>query len=562
MYDLIIRNARLIDGTGMTAKTGHLAIEGERIAAMSGTNETLGPARQTLDADGLALMPGIIDSHTHYDAQITWDPMLNPSSSLGVTTVLIGNCGFTIAPCRPQDRDTTMRNLTQVEGMALEALENGIRWDFETFPEYMDRLEAHGSVLNVGAFFGHSSLRTWVMGDEATQREATADEVAQMAELVKQAMQAGSVGFATSTAPQHNGFGGTPMPSRKASFEELKELVNAMGADGKGVFMLTKGLKTTIDYLEDLSASSGRPVVVAALLHNPRVPQAIFRNLEDIGAANARGRELYGQVSCCPLSIEFTLRSAYPLEGLDAWKPAMKVQGEALKQLLLDPEFRRRVREELIEPSPVRLFNAEWQKLKVLEVAKPEHKHLEGRNVQELAEQAGKDPLDFTLDLACAEDLSTMFVAMLLNSDEDQVARALCDPNATIALSDAGAHLAFFCDAAFGLHLLGHWCRDLGVLTLEQTVHHLTGRIAQIYRIPKRGLLKPDYYADLMLFDPSSVGRGTPYRVHDLPAGAARLTTDALGLHGVWVNGQRIVDESGLIPGAGRPGRLLREYGA
>ena len=182
----------------------------------------------------------------------------------------------------------------------------------------------------------------------------------------------------------------------------------------------------------------------AALLHNPRVPKAIFRNLADIGAANERGRELYGQVSCCPLSIEFTLQSAYPLEGMDAWKPAMKVHGDNLKQLLLDPDFRRRVREELAEPNAVRLFNAEWHKLQVLEVVKPEHKHLEGRNVQELAEEAGKDPLDFTLDLACDEDLGTMFVAMLLNSDEEQVGQALRDPNATIALSDAGAHLAFF----------------------------------------------------------------------------------------------------------------------
>ena len=562
MYDLIIRNARLIDGSGAPEKIGHLAVKEGRIAAVTDALEALGSARQTIDADGLALMPGIIDSHTHYDAQITWDPAMNPSSSLGVTTVLIGNCGFTIAPCRPQDREITMRNLTQVEGMSLEALQEGIRWDFESFPEYMDLLEQQGSVLNVGAFFGHSSLRTWVMGDAATERVATPDEITQMELLVKQAMQVGAVGFATSTAPQHNGFGGTPMPSRLASQDELQTLVNAMGADGKGVFMLTKGLKTTVDYLESIAASSHRPVVIAALLHNPRVPKAIFRNLADIGAANERGRELYGQVSCCPLSIEFTLQSAYPLEGMDAWKPAMKVHGDNLKQLLLDPDFRRRVREELAEPNAVRLFNAEWHKLQVLEVVKPEHKHLEGRNVQELAEEAGKDPLDFTLDLACDEDLGTMFVAMLLNSDEEQVGQALRDPNATIALSDAGAHLAFFCDAAFGLHLLGHWCRDLGVLTLEQTVHHLTGRIASIYRIPERGLLKPGYCADLLLFDPASVGRAAPRRVHDLPAGAARLTTDAIGVHGVWVNGQRIVDESGLLAEAGLPGKLLREYGA
>jgi N-acyl-D-aspartate/D-glutamate deacylase len=562
MHDLLIKNALLVDGSGKPAQHGSLAVTGDRISAiaLNGHGDAIGSARQEIDADGLALMPGIIDSHTHYDAQITWDQTLNPSSSLGVTTVIMGNCGFTIAPCRPEDRDITMRNLTQVEGMALDVLRSGIDWQFQSFPQYMDMLEQRGSTLNVAAFFGHSSLRTWVMGEDATKRTATADELQQMTELMTEAMQAGAIGFATSTAPQHNGHGGIPMPSRLAAEEELTAILKAMGKTGKGVFMLTKGADTSVPFLEQLAVESGRPVMVAALLHNPVLPEAIFANLADIAAAQKRGRELYGQVSCCPLTNEFTMESAYPFEGMDAWKPAMKIQGAELKALLLNPQFRQAVREELRTPVAVRLFNNEWQKLSVVEVADPKNEHFEGHTVAELAARDGKDPLDWMLDLACEENLKTLFIALLMNSDEDQVEKALCDPNASIALSDAGAHLTFFCDAGFGLHLLGHWCREKQVFSLENAAYHLTGRSADIYRIPQRGRLQTGYYADLMLFDPARIGRGASRRVFDLPGGAARLTTDAIGLHGVWVNGQQTANAEGVLPDPGRAGALLREF--
>jgi N-acyl-D-aspartate/D-glutamate deacylase len=560
MHDLLIKNVLLVDGSGQPARHGSLAVTGEHITAIAYNGAVIGAARQEIDADGLALMPGIIDSHTHYDAQITWDATLSPSSSLGVTTVIMGNCGFTIAPCRPGDRELTMRNLTQVEGMSLDVLRSGIDWQFQSFPEYLNRLEQRGSALNVAAFFGHSSLRTWVMGEDATKRAANTGELEQMASLMTEAMQAGAIGFATSTAPQHNGYGGIPMPSRLAADEEFRVILRAMGATGRGLFMLTKGADTSVAFLEQLAAESGRPVMVAALLHNPVLPEAIFANLADIAAAQSRGRELYGQVSCCPLTNEFTMESAYPFEGMDAWKPAMKIQGEELKALLSSPQFRQSVRDELRTPVAVRLFNNEWQKLSVVEVADPGNADFEGRSVAELAARDGKDPLDWMLDLACSENLKTLFIALLMNSDEDQVEKALCDPNASIALSDAGAHLTFFCDAGFGLHLLGHWCREKQVFSLESAVHHLTGRSADIYRIPQRGRLQPGYYADLMLFDPARVGRGASKRVFDLPGGAARLTTDAIGLHGVWVNGRQTTDAEGVLDEPGRSGMLLRQF--
>ena len=261
MHDLVIRNALLLDGLGSSPKHGDVAVSKEKISQVG---KIEGASRQTIDADGLALMPGIIDNHTHYDAQITWDPALSPSPALGVTTVLIGNCGFTIAPCRPADRELVMRNLTQVEGMSLEALRAGIRWDFESLPQYLDMLERRGAALNVAAFAGHSSIRTYVMGEAATQRVATDDEILRMKKIVLEALHAGAVGFSTSTSPAHNGDGGLPMPSRLADEKELRALVGCLGEAGRGVFMLTKGGHTKVSFLEELAAQTARPVVVAA----------------------------------------------------------------------------------------------------------------------------------------------------------------------------------------------------------------------------------------------------------------------------------------------------------
>ncbi len=556
MHDLIIRGALLLDGSGSPAQRGDLAVEDGRIAAIGRIE---GGARETLDADGLALMPGIIDNHTHYDAQLTWDPLLSPSPALGVTTAVIGNCGFTIAPCRPRDRERVMRNLTQVEGMSLEVLQSGIRWDFETVPEYLAMLERQGAAANLACFVGHSSLRTWVMGDEAARRAATADEIAAMRALLIEGMRAGAVGFSTSTSPAHNGEGGVPMPSRLADDAELRTLVGSLGDAGRGVFMLTKGGQTPIAFLEELAAGSGRPVVIAALLHNSTNPRAVFADLDAIAAANARGRKLVGAVSCCPLSFDFTMLSPYPVEGLDAWRPALGLKGDALKAKLAEPGFRQAVRDELSRPAVFRLFNGEWDKVLVVE---SRDATCEQRTIAELARARGADPLDCWLDLALAEDLATVFVAHTLNSDEAAVGEMLRHPASMVSLSDAGAHLTFFNDAGFGLHLLGHWVRELGVLSLEDAVRRLTSHPAGVFGIRERGLLKPGWSADLMLFDPVTVDRGPKRRVFDLPGGHPRLTTPAMGVHGVWVNGSRIADEGGMRPLEKLPGRLLREFAA
>lgn len=561
MTGLLFRHATLYDGSGAEPCVGDLAVAHGCITAI-GSNLQRADDAMVIDAQGLSLMPGIIDSHTHFDAQLTWDPCARPSPALGVTTAVIGNCGFAIAPCRPADRERTMRNLTQVEGMSLDVLRRGITWDFETFAQYLAALRRRASVPNVAAYLGHSSLRTYVMGEAAGERTASEDEVRQMAWLVRQAMRSGALGLASSTSPAHNGEGGTPMPSRLADEHEFTALVRAMGETGRGVFMLTKGGHTTLPFLESLAATSGRPVMVAALLHNSTNPDAVFLDLDAITQANERGHRLIGQVSCCPLTMDFTLASPYPMEGLRSWKPALGVAGPALEAVLREPGFRDAVRAELAAPANFRLFNGEWHKVQVVETVLPEHAMFEQASVAQLAAAQSRDALDVMLDLALTEGLRTVFTAQLLNSDEAAVGRMLTHPHSLVSLSDAGAHLTFFNDAGFGLHLLGHWSRTLGVMGLAEAVHRLTAQPAEVFGMAGRGRLLPGHAADLLLFDAATVARGPKRRVFDLPGGASRLTTDAVGVHGVWVNGRQVADAQGLLANAPLAGTLLTRFGA
>ncbi len=563
MHDLVIKNALVYDGSEAPPRAGSVAVAGGRISEIG---DSVSAGRETVDAEGLALAPGVIDTHTHYDAQVTWDPLVDPSPALGVTTVVTGNCGFTIAPCRPGHRDLILRNLTHVEGMSLEALRQGVNWRFESFPQYLEMLEDRGVGPNVAGFIGHSAVRTWVMGGEANERAASAAEVAKMRQLVVDGLRAGALGFSTSTFEGHNGENGVPMPSRLAEEDELRMLVGALGEVGRGVFMLTKGSGTSMRFLEELAAESGRPVIIAAFLHDSSKPDATFRGLRRIAEAHSRGHELYAQVSPCPLTMEFTLKNPYLMESYTAWRPAMEAEGDALKQVYADPAFRAAMKSELDNSEGLRAFNGEWERIEVVEVANSTHAPFEGRSVARIAAEAGKHPLDWILDFGLEEDLATGFSSVLLNSDDDAVGQLLSDPNTSIALSDAGAHLTFFCDAGFALHLLGYWTREKGLFTVEQAIHQLSARQAEIYRIPDRGRLVPGAFADMMLFDPAAVGRTANRREFDLPAGGSRLTCSARGLHGVWVNGVRVADGEGLLSleslEGGLPGRVIRQFDA
>ena len=558
MHDLIIENTTIYDGLGGAPRRGSVAVANAKIAEVG---KVEGEARERIDAGGLALMPGIIDTHTHYDAQITWDPFANPSPALGVTTVVMGNCGFTIAPCRLPDRDLTMRNLTHVEGMSLDALRAGIDWGFESFPEYVGMLEKKGVGPNVACFVGHSGVRTFVLRGDAAKRAATADEIAQMRRIVIAAMEAGACGFSTTRSYQHNGEAGIPMPSRLADEQEMLALSGALREGGKGLLMMTKASDTPIPWIESLAAAADRPYLVAALLHSNLTPEATFEDLDHIAAARRRGRRMLGAVSACPLNFEFTLHEPYVFEGLAAWQPLMKMDEPAVKKVLGDAAFRHRLKDELTKRTR-RMFTGEWDKAFVAQVADPAHAAWEGQSIAALAKKQGAHPLDFMLDLALAEDLDTLFTATLLNSDEEAVGRMLNDPNALVSLSDAGAHLTFLCDAGFGLHLLGHWVRERKAMPMEQAVRKLTSEPAQLFGIRDRATITAGNWADLLLFDPRTVGRAPSQRVYDLPAGGSRIHTPGIGVHGVWVNGKLVADANGILKDAPLAGTVLREFAA
>ena len=333
-----------------------------------------------------------------------------------------------------------------------------------------------------------------------------------------------------------------------------------MGEKGKGIYMVTKGGQMPVSFLEDMSAQSGRPVMIAALLHNSTNPDAVFKDLDAITQANARGRQVVGQVSCCPLTMDFTFQSPYPVEGLQSWKPALGLSHKALIEKLSDTNFRNQVRAELATTATFRLFNNEWDKVHVVETYLPENARYEQRTVANIAKEQQKDPLDFALDLAVSEDLKTVFTALLLNSDIDAVGTMLNHPHSLVSLSDAGAHLTFFNDAGFGLHLMGYWSRELGKMTLQEAVRRLTSLPAQVLGLKNRGQIRKGFFADLLLFDPQTVNRGNKHRVFDLPGGAARLHTDAIGVKAVWVNGKQVADHNGLLEKAPLAGELLTDF--
>lgn len=558
MHDLLISNVRLCDGLGNPLREGELAVKAGRIAEMG---ESLGPARETVDGEGMVLSPGFVDIHTHYDAQLTWDPSATPSPELGVTTVAIGNCGFGIAPCRPEDRRAVLADLTKVEGMPIEALSEGVHWDFETFPEYLTALERRGAAPNVACFAGHSVIRSYVMGSSASRRAATDQEIAAMAALLRDALDAGAIGFATSTLELHNGDNGLPMPSRYASHDEFRAFAKVLREAGKGVFQITKGLSTDVQFLAEIAEISGRPVHVCPMLIDPALPDDVFRQMDRIEAARSHGREIYGQVSPFTEIMNFTLAEPYPFESLEAWHADRLAASRAARLAAYrDAGFRAGLKAEIDTPPVPFRFNGQWDAVEVVSVAKRENRGLVGRDLAAIAEERGVDPLDLMLDLALDENLETGFKVVSFNGDVDEVRRLLEHPASVVGLGDAGAHLNLFCQAGTGLYMLQRHVRERGDFSIPDVVQMLTSRAADTFRIADRGRLAVGAHADLLLFDPDSVGLGPMEMVYDLPAGQGRLSTPALGVAGVWVNGVRVADGDGLLGETPRAGEIIRNF--
>ena len=554
-YDLKITGGTIVDGSGKPGFVGDLGIKDGKVVALGKAD---GPATTTIDANGKVVSPGFVDVHTHYDAQILWDRMLSISPWHGVTTTVIGNCGFGVAPTRAIHRKLIMQTLEKVEGMSLEALEAGlgIDWPFETFPQYLDALDKRGAAINVAALFGHTPLRLYVMGEESTERAATPDEIAKMKTLVREAMEAGAIGFGTSVAVSHNGYAGKPVPSRQATVEEMDALVSVMGEMKRGLMQITIGRDFSTRHMAEVSRKYNVPVTWTALLSYLYGPGGHRKQLDLAAEQRKAGALVIPQVSCRPLNFEFTFAEPFIFDVMkfmneltveDAKTPGTRRRAYA------DPAWREKLR---CEVTP--LFRNWWDRVVIAWA--PSARELEEQPLAKAAAKLGKDPVDLAMDLALANDLQARFRMAVMNFDEKEVAELITDPHTVIALSDAGAHASQLCDACYSTYLLGHWVREKKTLTLEQAVHQLTQRPAEMFGITDRGLLAEGRPADVVVFDPATVAPGPLKRVYDLPAGADRLVSEATGVDAVIVNG-KVIRRNGKDAVAANdklPGRVLR----
>ncbi len=553
--DVVIRGGLVVDGTAAPGYEADVAITDGRIseigAGLSGN--------RVLDAGGHAVTPGFVDIHSHYDAQVFWDPALTPSSFHGVTTVVAGNCGFSIAPCRPEHRDLLARTLMHVEDMDIDTLAAGIPWDFETFPEYLDSVGRHGTALNYGVYVGHTATRIYVMGEDAYERDPSSDELRAMQAVVREAMAAGAMGFATSSSGTHNGDQGRPVPSRRADLAELEALLQPLHDLGKGVAALLPGEKIKHADVYGLQARIGRPLTWTALLTVKGFPwhEGI---IEDNDEARAQGGQVWPQISVRPLAFQMNLREPFTFNMAPAFAALMDHPVAERIAAYRDPAWRRQALEDLETKTMIR---PNWAALEVAECAAfPE---LIGRKVTDLAAERDCTPLDAMIDLALADDLDTRFRSVLANNDPDAIAWLLQQEGCLLGLADSGAHVSQLCDACLPTDLLGNWVREKEVITLEHAVHKLTGEPAAVFGLDApdggRGRLVVGMAADVTVFDPATVAPGPLRRIRDFPADGERLTADQpSGMRHTLVNGTPIrvdgaPDADGL---ARRPGAVLR----
>jgi N-acyl-D-aspartate/D-glutamate deacylase len=551
--DVVIRGGTVVDGTGAPGRAADVLVRDGTIAEVGEVSAPAGALQ--LDASGQIVAPGFVDIHTHYDAQVFWDTALTPSSFHGVTSVIAGNCGFSIAPCHPEHRALLSRTLQHVEDMSLATLDAGVPWDFETFPEYLDSVERRGAALNYGCYVGHTAVRLWVMGEAGYERAATDDELQRMQEVVADAIAAGAAGFATSSSTTHSGDRGRPVPSRLADLRELNALLEPLGAAGRGVAALLPGETIKHDDVFDIQRAIGRPLTWTALLTIKNYPWH-ERIMEKNVAARAEGVEVWPQVSCRPLTFQMNLREPFTFNMRPIFAALMDTSFEERCAAYRDPAWRERAWEELNGRGTL---PPNWASLSIAE--SKTHPELVGRPLPELAAERGGSALDVMLDISLSEDLETRFTSVLANNDPDAIAWLLPQETVLLGLADSGAHVSQLCDACFATDLLGNWVRDRGVMPLERAIHKLTGEPAGVYGLHDRGTITEGKAADLTVFDPDTVAPGPLRRVRDFPAGGERLTADApVGMTHTLVNGVVIradgaPDAEGL---AARPGRVLR----
>lgn len=551
-YDLKVTGGTIIDGTGAPRFLGDIGIKNGKIVAMGSAPSE---AVRTVDATGKIVSPGFVDIHTHYDAQVMWDPMVSCSPWHGVTTIVMGNCGFSVSPTRPEHRDLIMRTLENVEGMSVDALRSGLGdWGFETFPEYLDALQKNGCAVNMAAMIGHTALRMYVMGEDATEREATAEEIAIQRRLVTEALEAGALGFATSRANTHVGYEGRPVPSRMATPEEIIEIAQALGDVG-GVMQATQGRGLSHDEFARVAETTGANVSWTALLASAVGPGSHLKDVEEAHALAARGLPVYPQVAVQPVQFDMSWKAPFIYEGMRLFQPVAQSDFEGRKAYYSDQDWRALFKEKAGNGGKI---GDRWSRTEISSY--PLDPSMEGRNVQQMADEMGQDPVDLMLDMALDADLDMRIVQDVLNHDRDEIDELLHDPTTVIGLSDAGAHASQLCDAKYSTEFLSTFVRDRQSFDLETAIHMLSQRPAQVFGIEDRGFLAEDGFADVVIFDADEVGHNGKRRVFDLPSGADRLISDAVGINAVIVNGTLIREDGAdtVSSSDSLPGKLLR----
>jgi N-acyl-D-amino-acid deacylase len=559
-YDLIIRNGTVIDGSGMPRYRADVGIAAGRIVSIGRLRDS---AREVIDAEGHVVTPGIIDAHTHMDAQVFWDPLGTCSCWHGITSVVMGNCGFSLAPCGEKDKLLVMRNLERAEDISPEAMEAGIKWAWTTFPEYLDAVDHTAKGINYAAYIGHSALRTYVMGERAFSNEANEDDLQAMKREIRNAISAGAIGFTTSRTRNHQTPDGQPVASRLASWNEVRELVGAMGELNAGIFEIAgedtgvEGPRVT-DYLgrlKSIAVDTGVPVTFG-MFSTRRAPdywRQYFTLADETAAAGGR---MFIQVHSRALNVLLSFETVTPFDKLAVWREFRKLPLAEQEAGLRDSETRRKLVEAARErrhdrpvgPEP---RNANFKWLFPLDRALPPY-----RSIAQIAEESNKEPVDVFIDMALEKNLKMFFIQTLTNEDQGHVLEMMRHPRSVVTFSDSGAHVSQIMDSSLQTHFLSYWVREKEEFSLEQAIRMLTFVPASHWGLQGRGLLREGYAADVIVFDPARITPELPKLEYDLPAGARRLKQKASGLLATVVNGQTVLrnnEHTGALPG-----KLLR----
>ncbi|MBU3704777.1 MAG: amidohydrolase family protein [Ilumatobacteraceae bacterium] len=559
MLDVLIRGGEVVDGTGAPRRRADVGIADGKVVAVGKVD---GDARKVIDATGKLVTPGFIDLHTHYDAQAFWDTSLSPSPLHGVTTVMAGNCGFTIAPLTPQDGDYLMRMLARVEGMPLESLQEGVPWNWTTTGEFLDSID--GKLMpNAGFLVGHSALRRVVMHDDATRREATPEEIEAMKELLRAGLRAGGMGFSSTWSTSHNDHTGVPVPSRHGSREELIALCSVVsefpGTTLEFIPAVGRFERETFELMADMSAAANRPLNWNLLQVYAQNWDLVQHQLEGYDVAKERGGKVLALTLPDTFRTRLNLRSGFILDILNGWDELMALPPEEKLAMLRDPKGRQEMNDKAqATVGPTRSIG-NWAAYMLLETFTDKWKPYQGRLIGDIAKELGKEPWDALADIVVDDNLNTVITVPDKGQGDDTWAKRVevwRDDRAIVGASDAGAHLDMIDSFSFSTTMLARAVRERNLMSFEEAITHLTDKPARLYGLRDRGRLQEGYFADVVVLDPDTVGPGEVYMKFDLPGGAGRVYGEAIGIEHVIVNGVPAVEHGEILDA--RPGALIR----